>query len=502
MNNKVNIIIAIVILSGTAYNQDIFEGYTLFSPQIGNSSGSITYLIDNDYNIIQLWEHENGPASMPYLVAGSQSGIENSFLLYPYRVDNPTMQAGGVGGGVQCLTWDGLLVWEFILSNNNFQHHHDIEPLPNGNVLLIAWEMKTASEAYQMGREIIDNPLNQMWSTAIFEIQNDGNGSAEIVWEWHLWDHLIQDYCISCPNYGVVSEHPELFNINNGDVGSATGPINANADWMHINTISYNEKWDQIVISSRYQNEIFVIDHSTTIEEAAGHIGGNFGKGGDFLYRWGNPQNYNRGNANDQILNSQHSVNWIDEDYPGSGNIILFNNYHDGIGPWGVSAVLELITPIDLNGNYNIKDGASYGPSDYIWSYDENIFTTIQGGAFRLKNGNTLITDCDSARIIEINNEGEIVWDYVYNNSPNSAIARAQKYSLNYFNIDCLNMGDLNMDNSYNILDIVSLSNCILIEDCIEIENSCAADINSDGSYNILDLVSLANCVLEENCGE
>ena len=48
---------------------------------------------------------------------------------------------------------------------------------------------------------------------AIFEIQNDGNGSAEIVWEWHLWDHLIQDYCISCPNYGVVSEHPELFNI-------------------------------------------------------------------------------------------------------------------------------------------------------------------------------------------------------------------------------------------------------------------------------------------------
>ena len=58
-------------------------------------------------------------------------------------------------------------------------------------------------------------------------------------------------------------------------------------------------------------NEIYVIDHSTTTEEAAGHSGGLSGKGGDILYRWGNPQNYQRGNSQDQILISQHSVNWI-----------------------------------------------------------------------------------------------------------------------------------------------------------------------------------------------
>ena len=116
------------------------------------------------------------------------------------------MVGGGVGGGVQCLSWSGEILWEYILANENFQHHHDIEPLPNGNVLLIAWEKKTAEEAFLMGREEIDNPLNQMWSSAIFEISPNNSGGAEIVWEWHLWDHLVQDFCSDCPNYDNISE--------------------------------------------------------------------------------------------------------------------------------------------------------------------------------------------------------------------------------------------------------------------------------------------------------
>ena len=111
--------------------------------------------------------------------------------------------------------------------------------------------------------------------------------------------------------------------------GTNGGPGgNANGDWIHVNAIDYNADLDQIVLSSRHMGEIYIIDHSTTTEEAASHSGGNSGKGGDFLYRWGNPANYGRGNNSDQILESQHSVNWIPNVYPGEGNLILYNNRH------------------------------------------------------------------------------------------------------------------------------------------------------------------------------
>ena len=472
------------------FTQEVFEGYTLFTPQIGLGGDATTYLIDNDYNVIQSWAHENGPASMPYLISGDEPGWENTLLIYPYRVNNPTMESGGVGGAVECQTWDGELVWEYVLSNSDYQHHHDVEPLPNGNVLMIAWEKKTAEEAYSMGREEINNPLNQLWSSVIFEIEPDGNGGAEVVWEWHLWDHLIQDSCPDCPNYGTISNHPELFNINIGDVGTASGPGGANADWIHLNAIDYHEEWGQIALSSRYQSEIFVIDHGTTTEEAASHSGGNYGKGGDFLYRWGNPQNYNRGHESDRIFSDQHSINWIPIGYPGENNFIVFNNYHEGVGPWGESAVLEFILPVGDYGNYSIEGGESFGPDNYIWSYEYGIFTAMQGGSFRLPNGNTLITDCDSAYILEITDEGNIVWEYEME-EPNAVIARAQKYALDYFDDDYVLMGDLNDDNILNILDLVILVNLILSN-----ENSAMGDMNNDAVINILDAVILANIIL------
>ena len=163
--------------------------------------------------------------------------------------------------------------------------------------------------------------------------------------EWHLWDHLVQDENPDAQNFGSLSDHPELFDINKGSIGWE--PWEPSGDWMHCNTISYNASLDQIVISSRFQNEIYVIDHSTTTEQAAGHTGGNSGKGGDFLYRWGNPQNYDRGGSLDQLLSAQHSVNWIPNEFPGGGNFILYNN--------GYNKAIEFLPPIDENGNYFIN---------------------------------------------------------------------------------------------------------------------------------------------------
>jgi len=471
--------IKIFILFIGLLNADIFEGYTLFTPGAGNGGPCTTYLIDNNLNNIQTWNHSRSPASMPYLIAGDEPGWENTLLIYPYRVNNPTMQAGGVGGAFEVLTWDGDLVWEYELSNTDYQHHHDIEPLPNGNILMIAWERKTAEEAYAAGRTSLnDNPLNEMWSSSIFEIQSDGNGGGEIVWEWHLWDHLIQDENPDSDNYGIVGNHPELFDINKGWLGGG-GPQGGNADWMHLNTISYNIEYDQIVISSHRVDEIFVIDHSTTIEEAASHSGGNYGKGGDFLYRWGNPQNYDRGNNSDNLIGHQHSINWIPDGYPGEGNFILFNN--DG------NEAIEFSPPIDEDGFYIIEDGQPYGPDNIVWS-SPYYSTDMQGGAFRLPNGNTLITDCDSANIEEVTESGSIVWSYSQSGN-NVNIARAQKYAIDYF--DEQNLGDINSDGTLNILDIVSLVNLVLSNDY-----ESSGDINEDNILNILDIVQLVNIIL------
>ena len=472
------------ILSSALFSQDAFEGYTLFTPGGGGGGASATtYLKDNNLNNIQTWSHSNGPASMPYLTPGDGAGWENTLLIYPYRVDNPTMESGGVGGAFEVLTWDGALVWEYELSNNDYQHHHDVEPLPNGNVLIISWEKKTATEAYAAGRTTLNgNPLNQMWSSAIFEIQHNGSGDGEVVWEWHLWDHLIQDADPGDDNYGVVADHPELFDINNGNVGGSGGPGPSNADWIHLNAISYNADFDQIVISSRFQDEIFVIDHSTTTEEAAGHSGGNYGKGGDFLYRWGNPQNYDRGNNSDKTLEDQHSINWIPEGYPGEGNFILFNN--------GDNEAIEFVPPMDEDGFYTIEEGQPFGPDEIIWD-SPYYFTAMQGGAFRLPNGNTLITDCDSADIEEITENGSVVWSYSQSGN-NTNIARAQKYAIDYFDaVDEGIAGDINDDGILNILDIVSLVNLVLSNNY-----EASGDINEDNMLNILDIVSLVNLIL------
>jgi len=64
-----------------------------------------------------------------------------------------------------------------------------------------------------------------------------------------------------------------------------------------------------------------------------------------------------------------------------------------------------------------------------------------------------------------------------------------------------VNFGDVNGDGSYNVLDVVTLANCVLGGTCAELLYYCAADLNGDGDYNILDVVTLANCVLNQNCG-
>jgi len=477
MRNKMHRYKILIVVSLIYANT--YASYLLFTPFHPSEIEKTTYLFDSNDNIINTWINEEPPASMPYL-------LQDSSIIYPYMVDAPTMVAGGTGGGLRSLSWDGELQWDYKFADALYQQHHDIEPLMNGNVLILVWERMSADSAYALGRSTINNSLNQMWSTAVLELEPI---SGDIVWEWHLWDHLVQDVDPNLPNHGMISDHPELFDINCGDVGTnAGGPQTPNADWMHMNSVHYNPVLDQIILSSRLQNEIFIIDHSTTKEEAAGHSGGSYGMGGDFLYRWGNPKNYNRGTEDDQILTSQHSASWIPNGMSGSGNIILFNNFHNSTS----SAVIEFSPPMDANGNYIINDNDPFGPESYDWSYEIGLIVPMQGGAFRNESGNTIITKTHLGKIIEVDSLGEIIWEYTHEiDSGTPWIARTNTYKTDYLITAVL--GDYNFDGIVNILDVVIAVNIV-----INGSNNSDADINDDGLVNILDIVILVNIIIEQ----
>ena len=266
--------------------------------------------------------------------------------------------------------------------------HHDAIPLPNGNVLAIAWERHTAGEAIAMGRNpTLLNPATnrEVWSEAIFEIKpdrNDGVG-GDIVWEWHLKDQLVQQRYPILPSYGIVSSHPELVHLNSVPK-SMPGADTHSADWAHFNSIAYNDAKKQIIVSSREFSEIWVIDHTTTTKQAAGHTGGRGGRGGDLLWRDGNLASWNAGTRANEQLYFQHNAYWIAPGLPGAGNILVLNN------GWFRNTGGSFSSAMD------IKPGG-YGRAQLVWNYaahpTTSFFSAIISGAQRLPNGNTLIDE-------------------------------------------------------------------------------------------------------------
>jgi len=371
-------------------------GYTLFAPM----SYNVTYLIDNNGELVQSWSSEYRPGLSVYI-------LENGDLLRTRIIQGQLFQTGGHGGGVEIIDWDGNLVWEFDYFSDQYWQHHDIESLPNGNVLLIAWEHKADASAIANGRNPNMLAGSQQpfgfWPDHIIEVNPESNS---IAWEWHVWDHLIQDYDSSKVNYGVVSDHPELVNLN-----YPSGP-NTSGDWLHINAVDYNAELDQIILSVHHFGEIWIIDHSTTTIEAASHTGGNSGKGGDLLYRWGNPQAYIGGNSNERIFFGQHDARWIED----GSQIMVFNN---GSGrPGGSYSSIDVITqPIGEDNLYVLDSNGIYGPDTLSWQYTAtplgDLFAANISGAHRLENGNTLICDGPRGHYFEVDSAGSLVWDYV-----------------------------------------------------------------------------------------
>lgn len=393
------VVTVFIFLVGIAFGQtptvglllntsEAFNGYTLF---IGGQKN--TYLINNCGELINKWESPFSAGSTAYL-------MPNGNLMRPIRIGSSNFQGGGIGGGIEIVDWNGNLIWNYEYHKSNSHHqHHDIEPLPNGNILILAWAYIDGATAFANGREF----ENDVWPTQIIEVEPLGIGEANIVWSWTVWDHIIQDIDPDRPNYGNVFQHPELVNANIGG-GGFQGSLRG-ADWLHCNSIDYIEAFDLILVSSKYLHEVFIIDHSTTTEEAATHIGGNYGKGGDLLYRWGNPQNYRRGYPSDRKLKGQHDAIWLPKTDSTEAQIMIVNNGNRGtVDAW--------VPPITENNNFFINEYNAFGPEDFSWSHGAEIRSAVGCSARQMPNGNILYCDAQTGLIEEVTLDFEKVWQY------------------------------------------------------------------------------------------
>ena len=374
-------------------SEGAYDGFTLFT------SNKNTFLINNCGQVINHWVSNYERGGGVYL-------LDDGSILRNGKIDNPDILIGGIGGIIERFDWNGTMTWSFKYSSSIYSQHHDLYPLPNGNILLLAAESKTKEEAVLEGRnpDLLEN--DEIYTEQVIEIIPNGTNGGTIVWKWDIWNHLIQDYDSSKLNYGNINENPQLLDINFVTVDGV-----AKKDWLHFNSMQYNQELDQILLSSQALSEIYIIDHSTSNEESASHSGGKNNKGGDFLYRWGNQLVYKSGSKTDQKLFGPHFPNWITygED---KGKILIFNN---GLGRSENFSSVDIINlPIDSNGNYQTpSNDQGFLPENPYWIYTNsidplNFYSRNISSAQRLPNGNTLICEGAKGHFFEINANREV----------------------------------------------------------------------------------------------
>lgn len=407
----------------TQASLEMQDGYNLIYPH----NQPLTYLLNNCGEVMKTWgslDDATRPGNTAYLQ-------ENGDLIRTYRPASfagDPIWAGGGGASVERRTWNNEIVWSYTLNNAEARLHHDIAVLPNGNVLAIAWDLMDSTECIAAGRNPELLPGGEVWSESVLELEPDGNGGANVVWEWHVKNHLIQDFDSEKANFGDVGATPGKINFN-------YDTSDGHPDWLHANAIDYNPFFDHIVLSIPTFNEIWIIDHSTTTTQAAGNTGGFAGQGGQIIYRWGNPAAYNQGTAEDQKLFYQHDAHWIgfgltpsDPDY---GKIAIFNNQLEG----DISTV-NYIAPIfdEYELNYPI-DGATYGPADFSFTYSSEVptdmFSSGLSGSQKLPNGNLLVCVGRQGRSFEVKPDGTVVWEYVTPLQGGAPVAQGTELSIN-----------------------------------------------------------------------
>ncbi|MFS4493621.1 aryl-sulfate sulfotransferase [Maribacter sp. 2308TA10-17] len=351
---------------------------------VNDAASNQVYLMDKEARLLHEWSLTNNIGNDVFLLPNGQ-------LLASLEADDPQIKLGGKGGKLQLIGPNGAVEWDYLYSSMDRETHHDAELLPNGNIIAMVWTKHSAEEALQSGF---------MFETDVFVesiIEIDPN-TDEIVWEWHSWDHIVQDHDSTKNNYGNIADHPERIDVNYVPMSNAS--TESDGDIMHANGIAYDKLNDAILLSVNFFSEVWVIDHSTSTEEASTSSGGNYGKGGDLIYRFGNPETYKNTFGERQFYNN-HFPNLLKG--MDLGKLLIFSN--------GFNIEQSTVYELELPSEYDLKPDRD-NELNILWSYtNPDLYSGKISGAVTLPNGNVLITEGDFG-FWEVTREKEVVWKF------------------------------------------------------------------------------------------
>lgn len=399
----------------------VAAGYLLFSAGPTVENHEYTYLVNTSGEMVHRWKTITpGYEGLGYRIEKTARLTEAGSIIQGISTAGHRMEGERA---LQELDWEGNLVWDFQDPREGFRYHHNFKRIWNNHlndwtIIFTSSFPMTQEQAIAAGAD----PSIEWTARPDGVVEVDRNGT--VVWQWWSLDHVVQDKNPDWPNYGVLAEHPERFDLNWG-----AGLV---GDFIHQNALDYNQTLDQIVVNNDKVGELYVIDHGGTF------VAGDFeaskklaaGPKGDIIFRWGNPAVYDSGavptydadgnvtSEGDRHLFHHHDTQWIKEGLPGAGNFLIFENGSRRAGPHRS----ELLEIYPYAGNYPeapyLSELAAGGPTNQIvWSFtarQPNSFSSRNiSGLQRLANGNTLGTAGRHGHIFQVTPEGEVVWEYI-----------------------------------------------------------------------------------------
>ena len=412
-----------------ACEDGVAPGYVLLSV------AKMVYLLDSDGRVAHSWTSKR-TVFVAYLFKNGDLLRDGNELALA-----PQFKAGGAAGYVERVTWDNEPVWSWsALPRFKYLSHHDLQPLPNGNVLVLVWERKTKEEAVAAGRHPELIPDGEVWNNLVVEIAPKGKQAVE-VWRWSQWDHLCQAHDPEKDNYVKdISAWPNRLDINYcppggkakcrggglkaGDHNATTLAVfdsvgkTGERDWIHANAVSYSKKGKKncdglVVVSYNVPCEVIILAHRVRPGQGAGHQTG-------ILYRFGNPLVSQRPpDRHLQTLFVQHSTAVCDDDEDRNLlRLVLFNNGRAPDRMW--STVDEYA--IDMTSTTSIpnaRDTSETWTHEKTWSFGRpaghlgSFYSHHSSGVRKLENGNVLVTLGPQGIVFEVTREGKEVWRYI-----------------------------------------------------------------------------------------